>query len=216
MRPSALSSRVVAASQLLEKPAAETLPTGVAEVDAAFGGLPRGALTEICGSASSGRTSLLLAALAQAAARLEVTALVDATDCFDPASAAAAGIDLSRLLWVRCGGDIPRALTAADWLVSAGGFGVVALDVGDLPSEQLRRIPLSSWYRLRRAVENTPTALVFLEPEPWAKACSSLILTLSRERIAWRGTLLGGAVVRVERRKPARASPVCFEIRAVA
>ena len=216
MRPSALPSRVVAASQLLEKPAAETIPTGLAEVDAALGGLPRGALTEICGAASSGRTSLLLATLAQTTARLEFSVLIATTDCFDPASAAAAGVDLRRLLWVRCGGNVLHALTAADWLASAGGFGVIALDLGDLPSEHVRRIPLSSWYRLRRAVENTPTALVALESEPWAKSCSSLILQMSRERIAWRGPLLGGAVVRVERRKPARTAAVCFEIRAAA
>ena len=201
---------------MLEKPAAETIPTGIAEVDATLGGLPRGALTEICGAASSGRTSLLLAVLAQATARLEACALVDATDAFDPASASAAGADLDRLLWVRCGGNVPHALTAADWLTSAGGFGVVALDLADLASEQVRRVPLSSWYRLRRAVENTPTALVALEPEPWAKSCSSLILQVSRERIAWRGPLVGGALVRVERRKPARAASVCFEARVVA
>jgi hypothetical protein len=209
-------TRVLAASQLLERPPAETLPTGVAEVDAALGGLPRGALTEICGAASSGRTSLLLSVLAQATSRQEVCALIDTTDALDPASAAAAGIDLGRLLWVRCGGSIPHALTAADWLTGGGGFGVVALDLAGVPSENLRRIPLSSWYRLRRAVENTPAALVFLEPEPWAKSCSSLVLHLSRERVNWRGPLLGGAVMRVERRKPARTASILFEARTAA
>ncbi len=66
------------------------------------GGLPRGALSEITGPASSGRTGVMLAALAQATRRREVCALVDASDSFDPASAAAAGVDLERLLWVRC------------------------------------------------------------------------------------------------------------------
>jgi recombination protein RecA len=199
-------SRVLAASQLLEKPVFETLPTGIAAVDAALGGLPRGALTEICGAPSSGRTSLLLAVLAQATTRLEACALVDVTDAFDPASAAAAGVDLDRLLWVRCRGNVPHALTAADWLTSAGGFGVVALDLADLAPAEARRIPLSSWYRLRRAVENTPTVLAALEAEPWAKSCSSLILQLHRERVTWLGPLLGGAVVRVERRKPKPAT----------
>ena len=212
MGPSALPSGVVAASQLLGKPAAvEMVPSGIPELD-----LPRGALTEICGAASSGRTSLLLSVLAQATSRLEVCALVDTTDAFDPPSAAAAGVALERLLWVRCGGNVLHALTAADWLAHGGGFGVVALDLGDVASDQVRRISLASWYRLRRAVENTPAVLIALEPEPWAKSCSSLVLQLTRERIAWRGPLLGGVLVRVERRKPIRAASARFEARAVA
>ena len=88
--------------RLAERPASEAVPTGVAEIDALTGGLPRGALTEICGPASSGRTSLLLSLMAVATTRGEVCALVDACDAFDPESAAAAGVDWKRLLWVRC------------------------------------------------------------------------------------------------------------------
>src|ERR1035438_10578834 len=83
------------------RPAPEMLPSGIREVDEATGGLPRGCLTEIVGPASSGRTSLLLSILAQATAREEICALVDAEDAFDPASAAAAGVRLERLIWVR-------------------------------------------------------------------------------------------------------------------
>lgn len=126
---------------------AETLPTGIPSLDQTLGGIPRGAFTEICGGACSGRTSLLLTLLAQATTQLEACALIDATDSFDPASAAAAGVQLDRLLWVRCGGDVLHALTAADWLLHAGGFGVVALDLADLPTAQVRRISLTSWYR---------------------------------------------------------------------
>ena len=86
----------------LERPSPEMVSTGVPAIDALTGGLPRGALTEIVGPASSGRTSLLLSLLAQATARQEACALVDASDAFDPESAVAAGIDLKRLLWVRC------------------------------------------------------------------------------------------------------------------
>src|SRR5580700_2293900 len=90
--------------------APEVSPTGVAEVDAVAGGLPQGCLTEIYGPACSGRTSLMLAAMAQATGRENVCALVDASDAFDPASAAAAGVRLERLLWVRCGGNAEHAL----------------------------------------------------------------------------------------------------------
>src|SRR5882724_10597016 len=94
---------VTPASRLEVRSSPEMVSSGIREIDALTGGLPRGCLSEICGSASSGRTSVLLATLAAATHREEVCALVDATDALDAASAAAAGVDLERLLWVRCG-----------------------------------------------------------------------------------------------------------------
>jgi hypothetical protein len=79
------------------------LSTGIAEVDAITGGIPHGCLSEICGPGSSGKTSMLLAAMAAVTRREETCVLIDASDSFDPESAAAAGIDFSKLLWVRCG-----------------------------------------------------------------------------------------------------------------
>src|ERR1700719_989019 len=94
---------VTPASRLDVRPAPQMVPSGVREIDTLTGGLPRGCLTEICGPASSGRTSVLLAALAAATQRQEVCALVDISDAFNPHSAAAAGVNFERLLWVRCG-----------------------------------------------------------------------------------------------------------------
>ena len=92
------------ASRLEIRPAPEMASIGIPDIDALTGGLPRGCLTEICGPASSGRTTVLLAALAAATRRGEYCALLDASDSLDPHSAEAAGVDLDRLLWVRCGG----------------------------------------------------------------------------------------------------------------
>jgi hypothetical protein len=94
---------VVSASRLEVRPTPELVSCGIGQVDAMTGGLPRGCLTEVCGPNSSGCTSFLLAALLAATQRAEVCALVDVSDAFDPASAASAGIDLQKLLWVRCG-----------------------------------------------------------------------------------------------------------------
>jgi hypothetical protein len=182
--------------------------SGIAALDALAGGLPRGCLTEICGTASSGRTTLLLAALAAATRRGEFCVVVDASDALDPHSAAAAGVDLDRLLWVRCGekaGVGPRtsdakasptsfkfgrtesrqseqqleqALRATDMLLESGGFGLIALDLTDLPPQTARRIPLTTWFRFRRAVEHTSTVLLSLEQQPIAGSCSSLLLEL--------------------------------------
>src|SRR6202140_2454654 len=98
---------VVPASHLDVRPAPEMVSSGIPQLDLLTGGLARGCLTEICGTASSGRTSVLLFALARATQRGEVCALVDASDAFDPASAAGAGMEMSRLLWVRCGEKYP-------------------------------------------------------------------------------------------------------------
>ena len=98
---------ITPASQLGIRPAPEMASSGIPDLDALTGGLPRGCLTELCGPASSGRTTVLLAALAAATRRGEYCALIDASDALDPHSAAAAGIDLDRLLWVRCS-DSPQ------------------------------------------------------------------------------------------------------------
>jgi RecA DNA recombination protein len=91
------------ASRLEVRPRPEMLSTGIPELDALTGGIPRGCLTEIYGSASSGKTSVLLATIAAATRREETCVLVDASDSFDPASGQAAGIDFGKLLWVRSG-----------------------------------------------------------------------------------------------------------------
>jgi hypothetical protein len=187
--------------------ATETVSTGMAEIDRAFGGLPRGCLTEIAGPVSSGRTSLLIAMLAAATGRQESCALVDTDDAFHPASAEAAGVALDRMLWIRCGHDAGKALKAADLLAAGGGFGIVALDLGDTLPAIARRIPLNAWFRLRRAVEHTPTALVALGLEANAKTCASLLVECARKDASWSGArrasrMFDGIAVEFARRKP--------------
>ncbi len=162
----------------------ETVSAGIPEIDGMTGGLPRGSLTEICGPLCSGRTSLLLAAVASRTSQAEVCALVDARDGFDPYSAEAAGVALNQLLWVRCQ-DINQALRATDLLLQGGGFGLIALDLSDIPAQTVRHVPLNAWFRFRRAVEDTPTVLVLLEQEANAKTCASLVLQLSAEPARW-------------------------------
>ncbi len=237
---------ITSASRLEIRPAPEMVTSGIPALDALTGGLPRGCLTEICGPASSGRTTILLAALAASTHRGEYCAVIDASDALDPNSLAAAGIDLDHLLWVRCGDDIhqkapkstkesagapplsrtlrqggdfdfpsqdpmgfqqreagssPRCegnsslekftrntrppehrleqvLRATDLLLESGGFGLIILDLADLPPQSARRIPLTTWFRFRRAVEHKPTILLAIEQQPIAGSCSSLLLQL--------------------------------------
>ncbi|MGH9606382.1 MAG: ATPase domain-containing protein [Terracidiphilus sp.] len=100
----ALERRFPAALTPAPRAVQETAPTGIAEVDELLGGgLPVGAISEVTGPESSGRTSLALAFLAQCTREGRACAWVDAEDAFDPESAAANGVALRQLLWVRCG-----------------------------------------------------------------------------------------------------------------
>jgi hypothetical protein len=164
------------------RPDPEVLATGIPEIQ-----LPRGCLTEIVGPASSGRTTLLHSVLAAATMRGETCALVDADDAFDPATAAAAGVRIENVVWVRCQKNAEAALKAADLLIQGGGFGVVALDLGDTPPAMARRISLTSWFRLRRAVENTATVFVAVARQLNARTCASLTIECARERALWSG-----------------------------
>lgn len=89
------------------------LPTGIAVLDELLaGGLPVGAITEITGPLCAGRTTCILAFLASVMNAGQVCAWVDASDAFDPESAAASGVDLNRLLWVRCGEEQTAPIAA--------------------------------------------------------------------------------------------------------
>jgi recombination protein RecA len=181
-----LAGRVVSPFGYRDRKSVETVLTGIPEIDALAGGFPRGALTEICGSPCSGRTTVLLSALAARTAEAEVCALIDARDSFDPRSAEAAGVELQRLLWVRCR-NIDQSLRAADLLIQGGGFGFIALDLSDVAPETVRQVPLNAWFRFRRAVEDTSTVLLVLEQESNAKTCASLVLRMSRKAAKWSG-----------------------------
>ena len=168
-------------------------PTGLPGIDRLLGGgFPRGHLSEIAGPACCGRTSLALALLARTTAAGEVVALVDGADAFDPPSAAAAGVDLSRVLWARTS-KIPDALRSTEHLLEARGFSLVLLDLA--PGRQTpARIPSSAWSRLRRAAAGTDTALVVLGDRRLARTFTDLAIEMSSAEPRFQGapTLLEG------------------------
>jgi hypothetical protein len=200
-----LAGRIVSPFGYRDRKSVETVLTGIPEIDSLAGGFPRGGLTEICGPPCSGRTTVLLSALASRTAQAEVCALIDARDSFDPRSAEAAGVELQQLLWVRCRG-LDQSLRAADLLIQGGGFGFIALDLSDIAPEMVRHVPLNAWFRFRRAVEDTSTVLLLLEQESNAKTCASLVLQMKSNAAHWSGTpkslphvcLLDGADVQAE------------------
>src|SRR3954464_7586909 len=173
-------------------------PSGVSALDARLGGgFPRGQLSELVGPRSSGRTSLLLQTMAAATARGELVALVDALDMFDVESAAAAGVDLRRLLWIR--GHvvtnqglarelnqraIEQAVRAFTLVLQAGNFGLVVFDVAGARPDPVRRLPFTTWLRLQRMVEGSQTACVLVGGEPMARSSAGLTLKLGMKRSA--------------------------------
>lgn len=155
--------------------------TGLLGIDAALaGGIPRGQISEVIGPASSGRTSLVDRLLASATQAGELVAVVDVRDEFDPASAAAQGVVLDRLLWVRAEGDqaVPRAVKALSLVLTAGGFGLVVFDAGGVPARALRQLPFTTWLRVQRVIEGSDTACVLVADVPVARGPSGVSVRL--------------------------------------
>ncbi len=201
------------------------ISTKVAEVDVLLKGFPRGAITELFGPASSGRTTLLHAFLHSATQAGEYCALVDASNSFDPESAGNSGVTLNQLLWIRCKESndklrMEKALKCVDLLLHGGGWGGVVLDLGDISPQWVRRLPISYWYRFRRAIESTPTVMVVVEREPYVRACASLAIELQPERPDWKGAhpdfrVLYGAEVRIAPKKPVIRDSTVFRASAL-
>ena len=150
--------------------------------------IPEGAISEVFGDPSSGRTSLVLTEVARATQAGKICAWVDTSDALDIASAVRAGVVLDNLIWVRCGGNLRHAMKAADLLLHGGGFGLLALDIAGLTPRQLNRIPLSYWYRFRLAVEHTPSSLLVLTDVPLARNTAALTLEMKKDEAVWAGS----------------------------
>jgi hypothetical protein len=204
------------------------VPLDIPLVDACLrGGLPRGQLSEVAGPCSSGRMTLALQLIAAATQRGEIAALVDTCDRLDVASAAAAGVDLDRLLWIRGSGAsspvdqaIDRALKALNLVLQAGGFGIVAIDLADVAPVKLTQIPFTTWPRVQRVIEGSDTACVLLTPEPLARSAGGLTLSLAG-RSTWSGVsdrsrLLQGNDLRVRVVSPRKRIDGDVRVRAVA
>jgi hypothetical protein len=168
------------------------LPTGLADLDRVLdGGLPRGRLVELAGRRSTGRTGLACTIAARATRHGEIVGWVDPADALDPETVLTSGIAPTRVLWVRPRSehDAPKA---AEYLLGAGGFGLVVLDLAEAAPHL--RIP---WARLARAAEQSRTTFLVLTPERRAGPYAALGLELGIRRAQWsrgpgRPTMLDG------------------------
>jgi recombination protein RecA len=170
----------------------DVAPTGLDTLDEQLGGgLARGHVSEIVGPRSSGRTTVMCCMFQAAADRGEAIALIDSCDRFDPASASGAGVDLSKLLWVRERGDGSRALKAMNLVLQAGGFGLVAFDLADVPPVALRQFPYTTWMRIARVIEGSQTTAVVIAAERIARSPGGVTIALEPatdvSRAQWSG-----------------------------
>jgi recombination protein RecA len=189
-----LAAKIPAALSPRARAKQEMFATGIAAIDEVAGGIPVGAVTELCGNArvSSGKTSLTYAILARATTQGRICALVDASDAFCPASAATAGVVLENLLWVRCGGDkraaikpLEQAFRVADILLNTGGFSLIVVDIADIDPVLVRKVPLYTWFRFHRFVEGKPMSLVFVAQQPSAGSYASLVINARTDAAEW-------------------------------
>jgi hypothetical protein len=191
-----LAGRIPAALSPSPRTANVTALTGIAAVDALTGGFPVGTISELTGPSSSGRTSVALAFLAQRTQEGQICGWVDASDALDPESAAANGVRLSNLLWVRCKrasqasrpsqpsqpsqpwARMDEALRAVDLLLQAGGFRGIVLDLGDVAPKHATRIPLATWFRFRQMSQEASASLVVLTQSPCVHSGAGLVLRM--------------------------------------
>lgn len=215
-----IEARLPAAFAAYKRPERHFILTGIPQIDLVTGGIPISALSEICGS---GKTSVLVSLLSQACQE-HYCALVDGRDSFDPASAGTAGVDLSRLLWIRCGKtrqDLPpleQAFKTADILIQSGGFGLIAVDLSEFSDRLLNKVPLTTWFRFAHVVERQRTALVFVEQQPHAQSCAGLAIHLQAQPVIGPGNLftqleIKAEVIRTREKKPVQSIMTIFSLR---
>jgi RecA/RadA recombinase len=208
-----LAAHLIPARQLEAREKRRRLATGLASLDELLGGgWACGALNELCGGRSSGRTSVLMTSLAAALHRGESAALIDVEGVLDPQTAARVGLPLSRLLWVRAVDErrdmlAHKALTAAQLVIGAGGFTLVTLDLG----EARPRVPMAAWTRLKRSAGAQQTALLVATTHKLvgAQAMTSLSLRPLHPRMSADDPLLLGMDVsaQIERGDQESARP---------
>ena len=182
-----LGAQITRGGRLQES--AERLAFGIPEVDRVLcGGLPVGALSEVSGAASSGRTSLALALFSAVTGRGELSAWIDGADAFDPPSAERCGVQLERVLWIRATAW-SDALGATERLVRTEGFPLVLLDGTEFTAQEVGTVSANSaWLRLGRLLAASHTTLLLLSSERLAGPHAALAIEMQPARARFSGS----------------------------
>ncbi len=154
------------------KPNIPHVPTGFPDLDQALGigGLPRGRITECIGAYTSGKTTVVLKAVAEATTVNDLVAVIDLERTFNPDYARRAGVDLSRVL-LPPAEDPLQALEITRYLVTEQGIGMIIFnDVANLMGQDHAVAWLSATLRqITGALHQSHCALIFLTTPLHAK-----------------------------------------------
>lgn len=180
--------------------------------------LLRGSLTEFVGEASAGKTALTLMLLSALTQNGEICSVVDVADSFNPHAAKKSSVTLENLLWIRCGGHIENAFKTIDYLVQAGNFGLIWLNLNAASFEDLNFIPNSYWYRFRTKIKGSQTLLVVSAKKSLLGSASSQSYSFDKREIVWSGAgrfkLLKELNINLNTRKPFLIKPEIVKVEA--
>ncbi len=180
--------------------------------------LLRGSLTEFTGEASAGKTSLTLMLLSVLTQNGEISSVVDLAGGFNPQAAKKNDVKLENLLWIRCGGHIENAFKAIDYLVQAGNFGLIWLNLNTASLEELNFIPSSYWYRFRTKIKGSQTLLVVTARKTLLGSASSQSYSFDKREVIWSGggkfKLLKELQIDLNTRKPFLIKPEIVKVEA--
>lgn len=107
----------------------DSISTGILPLDLALGigGLPRGRIIEIYGPEASGKTTVMLSAIAQTQKAGGVAAFIDAEHALDPLWAEKIGVNLNELL-ISQPDTGEQALEIAERLISSAAVDMIVID----------------------------------------------------------------------------------------
>jgi recombination protein RecA len=157
--------------------AVDVVPTGSLLLDIALGigGLPRGRVVEIYGPEASGKTTLMLQALAQCQKQGGICAFVDAEHALDPIYAAKLGVDVESML-ISQPDHGEQALEIVNTLVDSGAVDMIVIDsvaaltpraeiegeMGDVLPGLQARLMSQALRKLTGTVKRNNTLVVFI------------------------------------------------------
>ncbi len=156
---------------------AQAISTGSLALDIALGvgGLPRGRVTEVFGTESSGKSTLAYHVMAEAQKADGMAAYIDAEHALDPGYAAKCGVNTEDLL-VSQPDSAEQALEICEYLVRSGAVDIVVVDsvaalvpraeiegdMGDTHVGLQARLMSQALRKLTAAINRSKTGVMFI------------------------------------------------------
>mgnify|MGYP000856144212 CR=1 FL=1 len=174
------------------------LSTGITSLDRMLGGgLPMGTISELTGSLSNGKTSVLFTLLAKATSEHLRIAYIDVFNTLDPHFARISGIQLKQLFWIHfrkepLSNKLNKSLKSANILTRSQNFDVIVLDLETASvctsEAKTQKIPFHYWFRIKKALHQKKIAFILLSHSSSAGSAATVRLGLKRSSVWWKST----------------------------